>query len=180
MVVTVIDMARQGKLPHEAHSRRLHMSRTIRTDEALERARQAAAYLEPAAAKVKPLARSTGAAAKRGVRSTRTWAAPRVERTGQVLEESVAPKVSALLSSAAQRLEPDTPQHRRWRTPIVIAVAAAAACAAAALVHRRMRADSMTSTANVDDVEPAAEMGDRQTNTGTDADADMKGQARTS
>jgi len=47
------------------------MSRNKRTDEALDRVRQAAAQLQPAAAKVKPLAGSTGAAAKRGVHRTR-------------------------------------------------------------------------------------------------------------
>jgi hypothetical protein len=93
------------------------MSRKKRTDEALDRVRQAAAQLQPAAAKVKPLAGSTGAAAKRSVYRTRAWAAPRVEHTGQVVEEGVAPKVSALLSSVAQLLEPDKPRHRRWRTP---------------------------------------------------------------
>jgi hypothetical protein len=95
------------------------MSRKKRTDEALELVRQAAAQLQPAAAKVKPLAGSTGAAAKRSVYRTRAWAAPRVEHTGQVVEDSVAPKVSALLSSVAQLLEPDKPRHRRCEPPRV-------------------------------------------------------------
>ena len=80
------------------------MSRNSRTDEALDRVRQAAAHLQPAAAKAKPLAGSTGAAAKRGVHRTRAWAAPRVEHTGQVLEDSVAPKVSSLLSSVESKV----------------------------------------------------------------------------
>ena len=67
-----------------------------------------------AAARVKPLARSTRAAAGRGVHSTRAWAAPQVERTGHVLQDSVAPKVAALLSSAAERLEPEKPRRKRW------------------------------------------------------------------
>ena len=156
------------------------MSRKIRTDEALDRARQVAAYLEPAAAKMKPLAMSSGAAAKRRAHRTRAWAAPRVERTGQILEDSVAPKVSALLSEAAQRLEPDKPPQRSWRKPIAVAAVTAAACAAAAaFVRHRRKPDSMTPEANAD-VPPAAEMGDGQTRTSTDADADMKGEARTS
>jgi hypothetical protein len=156
------------------------MSRNTRTDEALDRVRQAAAQLQPAAAKVKPLAGSTGEAAKRGVHKTRAWAAPRVEHTGQVLEESVAPKVSALLSSIAQLLEPDQPRHRRWRTPVAIAAVAAAAMAAAATVRNRRKPDSTTPEANADDMAPAAEMGDGQARTSTDADTDVKGQARTS
>jgi len=146
-----------------------------RTDEALDLVRQAAAQLQPAAAKVKPLAGSTGAAAKRSVHRTRAWAAPRVEHTGQVLEGSVAPKVSALLSSVAQLLELDKPRHRRWRTPIAIAAVAAATIAAAAIVCNRRKPDSTTPEANADDVAPAADMGDRQTRTSTDADADVKG-----
>src|SRR5260221_9258819 len=53
------------------------------------------------------------AAARRRVRKTRAWAAPQVEHAGQVLQDSVAPKVSALLSAAARRLEPAKPQDRK-------------------------------------------------------------------
>jgi len=148
------------------------MSRTKRADHALDRTRQAAAQLQPAAAKVKPLARSTGAAAKRGLHRTRAWAAPRVEHTGQILEDSVAPKVSALLSSAAQRLEPDKPRHRRWRTPIAIATVTAAAVA---IIRSRTKPRSATPEAKPDDVVPAPDRGDGQRGTSADADADVKG-----
>ena len=151
------------------------MSPRERTDEALDLVRQAAAQLQPAAAKVKPLAGSTRAAAKRSVHRTRAWAAPRVEHTGQVLEDSVAPKVSALLSSVAQLLEPDKPRHRRWRTPTAIAAVTAAAVAAAAIVRNRRKPFSTTPEANADDLAPAAEMGDGQTRTSTGVDADAKG-----
>jgi hypothetical protein len=174
-LATVVGMARRGSCPGEPHSRRFQMPSKKRTDEALARVRQAAAQLQPAAAKATPLARSTGAAAKRGVHRTRAWAAPRVEHTGQVLEDSVAPQVSALLSSVAQLLEPDKPRHRRWRTPIAIAAVAAAALAAAAIVRHRRKPDSTTPEADADDVAPAADMGDGQTRTNTDADADVKG-----
>ncbi len=151
------------------------MSRNKRTDEALDRVRQAAAQLQPAAAKVKPLAGSTGAAAERGVHRTCAWAAPRVEHTGQVLEDSVAPKVSALLSSVAQLLESDKPRHRRWRTPIAIATVTAAAGAAAAIACNRRKPGSTTPQADADDVAPAAEMGGGQARTSTHPDADAKG-----
>jgi hypothetical protein len=152
------------------------MSRKQRTDEARDRARKAAAHLKPAAAKVKPLARSTEAAAKRRVHRTRAWAAPQVERTGQVLQDSVAPKISAALSSAAQRLEPDKPRHRPWRTLIGIATVMAAASAAAAYIRNRRKPDSTMSAAKAKDVAPAAETGDGQAT--TDTDADVKGQIR--
>ncbi len=68
---------------------------------------------------------------------TRAWAAPDVERTGQVLQDSVAPKVSALPSSAAQRLEPATPPRRRWRKLAGISILTAAAGAVAGVVRNR-------------------------------------------
>ena len=52
------------------------------------------------AERAKPLAKSTGEAARRGFLRTRAWAAPQVERSGQALQDTVAPKVSAMLSSA--------------------------------------------------------------------------------
>ena len=105
---------------------------------AQERAREAVARVKPAAAQVKPLARSTQDAAQRGLIRTRIWAAPRIEHTGQVLQDSVAPRVADMLSSAAQRIEPEKPRSRNWWTlsGIAILVAAAAAAAAAALRKR--------------------------------------------
>jgi len=96
---------------------------------AQERAREAVARVKPAAAQVKPLAKSTQDAAMRGlvrtriwaaprIEQTRIWAAPRIEHTGQVLQDSVAPKVADMLSG------------------IAILVAAAATAAAAALRKR--------------------------------------------
>jgi hypothetical protein len=49
---------------------------------------------------VMPLARNAGAAAKRQADRTRSWAAPQVERAGQAVQDSIAPKVSSLLSAA--------------------------------------------------------------------------------
>jgi hypothetical protein len=133
-----------------------------------------------AAAQARPLASSTGAAAGRGVRRTRAWAAPQVERTGQVLQDSVASAVAGLLSSVAQRLEPAKPRRRRRRKMAGISMLAAAASAAAAAVLGRRKPDPSTSQAEADtgDVTPAAETSNRQVRRGTDADAD--GRVRTS
>src|SRR5260370_1158787 len=127
------------------------MFRTKRNDEADTGAssardglRQAAAQVTPVAARMKPLARSTGLAARRGARRTRAWAAPQVERTGQVLQDSVAPKVSALLSSAAQRLEPAEPPRRRWRKLAGISMITAAASAVGAGVPGRTEPEPTT------------------------------------
>ena len=160
------------------------MSRISSNDEAdkpassgRDRARQAAARVKSAAAAVKPLARSTGAAATRRVHRTRAWAAPMVDRTGQVLQHNVAAKVSAMWSSAAQRLEPAKPPSRRWRKLAGISMLTAAASAVAALARSRKKPDVTTSPAeaDADDMTPAAQVGDRQAETSTDADADANG-----
>ena len=164
------------------------MFRKKRNDEAdtgassaWDRARQAAAQVMPVAARMKPLARSTGLAARRRVHRTRAWAAPQVERTGQVLQDSVASKVSALLSSAAQRLEPAKPPRRRWRKLAGISMITAAAGALAAVVRNRRKPDLTTSAdADGDDVTPAAEMRDGQGTTSTAADTEVNGQVGTS
>jgi ferric-dicitrate binding protein FerR (iron transport regulator) len=101
------------------------------------------------------------------VHETRAWAASQAERMAQVLQGSVAPKVSALLSSAAQRLEPAKPRRRPWRKLAAIAVLAAAASAAAALVLNRRKPEATTSAADADadGVTPAAQMRDGQART---------------
>ncbi len=137
-----------------------------------DRAGQAAAQVKPVAPRLKPLARSTGAAARRRAHKTRAWAAPQVEHAGQVLQDSVAPKVSALLS-AARRLEPAKPRRRRWRKLAGVSMLEAAASAVAAVVRNRRKPEVTTPAAgaDADDVTPAAEMRDGQGRTGTGADA---------
>ena len=144
------------------------MSRNKEAKEAL--ASQIATRLKAVAAQMKPFARSTGAAATRGVNTTRAWSAPRVERTGHVLQDSVAPKVASLLSSAAHRLDPDKPRHGRWRRPAGIATVTAAASAAVAVVQRRRKAGAASSPAQDESLSPAAETRDTLATTSTDAD----------
>jgi hypothetical protein len=144
------------------------MARTMRTRQAL--ASQTANRLTAVAAHMKPFARSTRAAATRGVHATRTWGAPRLERTGQVLQDSVAPRVASALSSAAQRLDPGQPRHARWRRPAGIATVTAAASAAAAVILRRRRPRAASSPADDDGAAPAAEMNDGQATPSADPD----------
>jgi hypothetical protein len=115
------------------------MSPKNRTDAIRDTARRAAAQLKPAASRAKPLAISTGAAARRQLLRTRAWAAPQVERSGQALRDTVAPKVSAVLSSAARKLDPAQPRQRRWRKPAGLATLGAAGGAAAAFIRNRMK-----------------------------------------
>lgn len=109
---------------------------------AWRRARQAAARLQPAAKQAMPLAKDAGAAAMRQADRTRAWAAPQVERAGKVVQDSVAPKASSLLSAAARRLEPDKPQRSQWRKVAGVSAAAAAASALAAAVRSRVKASA--------------------------------------
>jgi hypothetical protein len=154
----------------------------VAVSKAWRRARQAAARVRPVAAQVKPLAMGTGAAARRRMHRTRAWAAPRVERTGRVLQDSVAPKLSALLSLAARRLEPAKPRRPRWRKLAGVSVLTAAASAVAVVVRNRSKPDVTTSAAESDagSAAPAAQMRDGPALAGTDADAEVSGQVRTS
>ena len=125
------------------------------------------------AAQVKPLARSAGATTTRGVHKTRAWAAPQVEHAGRVVQDSVAPRVSALLSSAARRLEPARPRSGRWRKLVGGSALTAAAGAVAALVRSRTKPDTAVSAAetDADDVTPAAQARDGQARARTDGRA---------
>lgn len=89
-------------------------------------------------AKAAPLAVSAAAAARRGVHSARIWAAPRLDRSGQTLEKRVAPRMAAMLSSAARRIDPAPAKRRRW--PFVaggLVLAAGLSGTAAYLLSRR-------------------------------------------
>lgn len=130
-------------------------------------AREAAIRLRPAAGKVTPLAKNAAAAARHQADRTRAWAAPQVERAGQAVEESVAPKVSSLLSAAARRLEPDKPRRRRWRKAVGVSAATAAAGAFATAMRSRMKASAVAAAqedheeagGGVPETAPAAETG---------------------
>jgi len=122
------------------------MSRTITDRKAAQRAarrvwqraRQTAKDAGPVAAQVKPLAHDTKVVASRSLRKARAWAAPQVERTGQVLQDTVAPKVAAALAESARRLDPERPRRGRWRKAAGISVALAAASAIIAALRNRI------------------------------------------
>ena len=103
-----------------------------------KRAPRARRYGGRAAAQATPLAVSAKMAARRGVYRARIWTAPRLERTGQALEQRVAPRVAAMMSAAARRIEPAPPKRRRWPLMVAGVVAAAGVSATAAyLISRR-------------------------------------------
>jgi hypothetical protein len=90
--------------------------------------------------------------ARKGIHHARTWAAPRLERTGHTLEEQVAPRMAAMLSAAARRIEPVPPRRRR-RWPVLAAglVAAAGLSATAAYLLKRRSASGAPEFSAPDD-----------------------------
>jgi hypothetical protein len=98
--------------------------------QARPRARRAASQIAPYATKGRK-------AAGQRLLTARAWAAPRIERSGQVFQQRVAPRMSAMLTAAARRIEPARPKRRRW--PLLAAgllTVAAGATAAVALSRR--------------------------------------------
>jgi len=143
----------------------------------VQRARQAAEAAKPVAAQVKPLANDARQAASRGVYRARSWAAPQVERTGQVFQDTVAPKVADALQSSAQKLDPGQPPHRGWRKgAAVISILLAAAAAAVAAMARKRKAQS-AAQAEAEEAEGAAPAADEAT---ASADGEVKDPARRS
>jgi hypothetical protein len=129
--------------------------------EAWDRTVKAADQLKPIADQMKPLAKNTGRAARRGILRSRAWAAPQLERTGKALQETVAPKVSAALSSAAERIDPAKPRRSRWKLPVgIMAAAAAAASAAAAIFKSRAKTETQARTTVHDATEPVTAVND--------------------
>jgi hypothetical protein len=101
-----------------------------------------------AAAQAAPLAVSAKLTARQGVHSVRAWAAPRLEQSGQALEKKVAPKMSAMLLSAARKIEPRR-TRRRWPFFVGGLVALGAAAGAAAVGWRSSQTKSQQQTGAV-------------------------------
>ena len=105
-----------------------------------------------AGAAARPVAASARTAARKGIHHARVWAAPRLERTGHTLEDQVAPRMAAMLSAAAQRIEPAPVRRRRWPVLAAGVVAAAGLSAGAAyLLNRRAAANAPEFSAPADD-----------------------------
>jgi hypothetical protein len=150
-------------------------------------ATQVAAQVKPVAtqvaAQVKPIAQSAGAATQRGVYRTRAWTAPQIKRSGQTLEDTVAPKLSAVLAAAAQRIEPAKPRERHLRKivglSLLAAAAAVAAGAAAAAVRRRAKPDLGAPTPETEPGSTAAATEPPASHPATSTESDVNSQVRT-
>src|SRR6266849_2233731 len=93
-------------------------------------------------------------AASRGLRKARAWAAPQVERTGHVIQDTVAPKVAAALQSSARRIDPGPPPRRGWGK--AAAGISVLLAAAAGVIVGALRKRSASSAPAGEDAAPAA------------------------
>jgi len=94
---------------------------------------------------------SAWTAAQTGIHRARVWAAPRLERTGHTVEDQVAPRMAAMLSAAARRIDPAPARRRRW--PVLAAgliTAAGLSATAAYLLKRRAAASALKFPAPAD------------------------------
>lgn len=132
-----------------------------------------------AAAQMAPLARNAQMTAKQGVYSARVWAAPRLERMGQTLQDDVAPRMSAMLSATARKVQPARPPRRRW--PVLAAgllMIAGGGAAAAVALSRRVPGSVTAFGQPAESAGPAADP--RGTAAAEPASADVNGHGHTS
>jgi hypothetical protein len=102
-----------------------------------------------------PMTKRAALTARNGAGSAAIWARPRVGRlrawmavravrSSVAMQETVAPRLSAVLTAMARQLDPPRPRSRRWPKVLAgTALLAAGAAAATALVLRR-RTTNMT------------------------------------
>ena len=145
----------------EAQVSVLSRKRAAETDAASTRARlpQPARPIVLARAAV-PVAKTAGIAARDGVLSAaawatphvngaRAWTAPRIERSGLAIRDTIAPKICEMLAATARRVDVTAPPvgvaaPRRWPAVVAGAALLTAAGAAAAVVFRRRKDDDGT------------------------------------
>jgi hypothetical protein len=107
-----------------------------------DRARAAAAQAAPVAKNASATAAQRAQVARdwatprivEGIYQARGWAAPRISQAGQAVGETVGPKVSEMLATTAQRVDPTPPGSERRIWPRVIATVAVLAAAGGAVV----------------------------------------------
>jgi hypothetical protein len=108
---------------------------------------QQLAWVAAATRAAVPMAKTAAMAVQDGARSAATWAAPRVngarawtapriERSGLAIKDTVAPKISDVLTATARRVDVAAPRleviarRRRWPRWVVAGTAMLAAAAA--------------------------------------------------
>ncbi|MFF4620091.1 YtxH domain-containing protein [Nonomuraea jabiensis] len=69
---------------------------------------------------IAPVADQARTAAAQRVEDARYWAAPRLHSAAHGFEEQVAPKVSSMLITAANKIDPTPTRSRRWPTLVLL------------------------------------------------------------
>ncbi|WP_336212465.1 hypothetical protein [Nonomuraea sp. LPB2021202275-12-8] len=82
-----------------------------------------------------PIADQAKTAANRRVEDARYWAAPRLENAAHRVEDQLAPAVSSMLTTAADRVNPARTQSRRW--PMFVLMTGLAVGAVGYMFYRR-------------------------------------------
>jgi Family of unknown function (DUF5324) len=101
------------------------------------------------AEQVRPMANTAREVAAHRIEDARVWAAPKFDRAAHSVEEQIAPKVSAFLVQAAEKIDPAPSVRRRGRWSTIALLAGFAACAVGVVLYRnnaRQWADSMKDT----------------------------------
>jgi hypothetical protein len=90
-----------------------------------------------AAGRIGPAARNTRDMAAGRVLVARGWSAPRLRKAGTYVETELGPRMGAMLSSAASRVEPPHPVRKGRNVAVTMVAAVSAVGVAGALLTRR-------------------------------------------
>jgi len=116
------------------------------------------------------------------VDGARSWAAPHIERSGVAVRDTIAPKISDALVTAAHRLEPATPKSRRWPKVLAAIALLGAGVAMAMAVRRRPSSVSYepASDAAADETAAPTQAHRLDGSDGSQTESEVNGQFRTS
>ncbi|MBO3746023.1 hypothetical protein J5X84_08095 [Streptosporangiaceae bacterium NEAU-GS5] len=87
-----------------------------------------------AAERVGPMASNAREVAAHKVIDARIWAAPKLDQAAHSVEDQLAPRVSAFLTQAAQRVDPAPARSRKW--PIIAMLCGLVAGAVGFVLYR--------------------------------------------
>lgn len=79
----------------------------------------------------------------------RSWAAPRLDRAAHSVERDLAPKISAILSDTAKRIDPGPAKSRKW--PLMLLIGGITLGIVGAMMYRKNAqrwTDTMKETAS--------------------------------
>ncbi|MDF2710803.1 MAG: hypothetical protein K0R62_6455 [Nonomuraea muscovyensis] len=103
--------------------------------QARAQARLAAGQARIAAEQARIAADQARLAAHHRIEDARYWAAPMLEEAAHRVEDQLAPKVSSMLTAAADRIDPTPAKSRRW--PIMVLITGIAVGAMGYMAYRR-------------------------------------------